>query len=378
MSRPVVTIVQRVLPQYRIPFFTGLRDRLDKSGISLRLVYGQEYPGTVPRTVECEAAWCRRITNRYIRLPGMELVWQPCLAQLEDSDLLIVEQANRLLVNTALIRNKKQRKVAYFGHGRNMQAGSSRSFRERYKRLLLGKADWWFAYTGMTADIVVGAGFPRDRITVVGNTIDTTAFSRDLAAVSADDRDALKVRLGLKESNIVLFCGGMNSGKRLGFVLEACLALRERLEDFAAIFIGDGPEMPLVEDAARRHPWLRCVGPLFAGDRAPYFRLGKVLLLPGSVGLAINDSFAAQVPLVTTDMPGHGPEIAYLENGVNGIMTRNDPGSYVEAVVSLLESESLQGRLMEGCKRSAERYTMENMIGNFAAGVARCLSRGKG
>lgn len=375
MSRPVVTIVQRVLPQYRIPFFSGLKDRLGKSGISLRLVYGQEFPGTVPRTVACDEEWCQRITNRYIRLAGLELVWQPCLAQFEGSDLIIVEQANRLLVNYSLIRKRKQRKVAYFGHGRNMQAGSDRSFRERGKRFLLGKADWWFAYTGMTADIVAGAGFPRDRITVVGNTIDTTAFSRELAAVSAHDREALKARLGLKGSNIVLFCGGMNGGKRLGFVLEACLALRGRLADFAAIFIGDGPELPLVEDAARRYPWIRCIGPLFAGARAPYFRLGKALLLPGSVGLAIIDGFVAQVPLITTDMPGHGPEIGYLENGVNGIMTRDDLGTYVEAIASLLASESLQGRLMEGCRRSAEKQTMENMIGNFAAGVEQCLSR---
>ena len=376
MKQPVVAIVQRVLPHYRIPFFTGLSRLLAESGVSLRLIYGQEYPETVPRTVDCREDWCRRISNRYLRLPGLELVWQPCLADVTDADLIIVEQANRLLTNVPILRSrgKRGRKVAYFGHGRTRRT-EGRYLREIFRRFLLRRVDWWFAYTGLTAENVAAAGFPRDRITTVNNTVDTESFSRDLAAVPAAEIAALAARLGISGDNVVLFCGGMDSGKRLDFALEACAALRRRLSDFEAIFIGDGPALPLVEEAARRCDWIHPAGALFGAARAPFFRLGRALLVPGPVGLVIADGFAAGTPLITTDIDGHGPEIAYLENGTNGIITTNTVHDYVDAVARFLESKPLRIRLAEGCRKSAQRYTMANMVGNFALGVEECLSR---
>lgn len=373
---PVVAFVQRVLPHYRIPFFTGLHRLLAESGISLRLIYGREFPDTVPRTVECREEWCRRISNRYVRFPGIELVWQPCLAEIEDADLVIVEQANRLLANVPILgsKGKRGRKVAYFGHGRKSRR-EGRRFREVYRQLQLRRVDWWFAYTGLTAADVAAAGFPRDRITTVNNTVDVESFSRDLAAVSAADISALAARIGISGENIVLFCGGMDDGKRLDFALEACVALRRRIPDFEAIFIGDGPVRLLVEEAARRSPWIHPAGALFGAARAPFFRLAAALLVPGPVGLLIADGFAAGTPLVTTDIAGHGPEIAYLENGGNGIITPNTLPDYVDAVANFLGTKALRRRLTKGCRHSAHRYTMANMIRNFASGVEECLSR---
>ena len=42
-------------------------------------------------------------------------------------------------------------------------------------------------------------------------------------------------------------------------------------------------------------------------------------LLPGAVGLGVLDSFAFDVPLVTVDLPYHGPEIDYVRDGENGV-----------------------------------------------------------
>ena len=49
-----VTIIQRILPHYRIPFFEALHRELGHAGIELQLIYGQEYPGTVPRSEPLE------------------------------------------------------------------------------------------------------------------------------------------------------------------------------------------------------------------------------------------------------------------------------------------------------------------------------------
>ena len=138
--------------------------------------------------------------------------------------------------------------------------------------------------------------------------------------------------------------------------------------------LGDGPEKHKAEAAAAHLSWVHYIGPVYGPDRVVYFKLGLALLMPGLVGLITVDSFVTQTPMFTTDLPDHGPEIAYLENGVNGVMTDYNVDSYADTVVAYLEDSSVQKKLKSGCKRSAQLYTLENMIGNFASGIQSCLS----
>ena len=89
------------------------------------------------------------------------------------------------------------------------------------------------------------------------------------------------------------------------------------------IFVGDGPDGASVRDAASRHEWMHWVGPRFGDERVPYMLLAELSLMPGGVGLGVLDSFALSVPLVTTSVPSQGPEIEYLEDGINGLIVEN-------------------------------------------------------
>jgi L-malate glycosyltransferase len=98
------------------------------------------------------------------------------------------------------------------------------------------------------------------------------------------------------------------------------------------------------------------------------------LLMPGLVGLVIVDSFVTCLPMFTTDTPIHSPEIAYLIQGVNGVMTPYAVEAYSRAVAEYLKNEAMQVALREGCSRSATIYTLENMVDNFTQGIKKCLS----
>lgn len=78
------------------------------------------------------------------------------------------------------------------------------------------------------------------------------------------------------------------------------------------------------------------------------------------------------MPIVTTDCRAHGPEIAYLHDGVNGIMTTNDVEAYSTAAVALCAMKK-GARLRVGCRVGAETYTLENMVQRFTDGIANCL-----
>jgi glycosyltransferase involved in cell wall biosynthesis len=371
-----VTVIQRVLPHYRVPFFTQLAESLAAEGISLQLLYGHERPGSVPRTVSLDEPWARRIHNRYLTISGLELVWQPCITELRGADLIIVEQANRLLLNYLLQGLGKffGFKIALWGHGRNLQSRVPTGFRERFKQALKHRVDWWFAYTQLTVDELIASGYPSTRITMVQNTIDTDELQRAVKKTTTDELATLREHLDLEGNNICVYCGSMHAEKRIDFLLAACRKIRDRMPDFQMLFIGDGPEQGQVCDAASTQSWIRYVGPKFGVERVPYMLLGKALLMPGLVGLVVVDSFVLRIPIVTTELPFHSPEIAYIENRTNGLLVHNDLETYVSSVCEYLSSPSMQSRLAAGCAASSTDLALGNMVGNFRDGVIACLA----
>lgn len=376
-SNKRVVILQRVLPHYRIPFVSRLRQTLAESGFDLRLIYGQEKRGSLPATVELDEPWALRITNRYLPTPAGEFVWQPCWRSLPHADLLIVEQANRLLINYLLqwYWRREGRVLAYWGHGRDFQAGDRNGVSARLRSLMNSRVDWWFAYTRLSAAIVAADGFPRERISIVGNSIDTNALKRTIAAVNAGQIRALREQLRLEAGPVALYCGGLYPEKKIAYLLEAAGRLRQRIEHFNLILVGSGPEEAAVGRAAAGCSWIHHIGADYGVQRAVCFALSDVMLMPGAVGLAIVDSFAAGVPLFTTDTPGHGPEIAYLESGGNGVMTSPAVEEYVATVAGYLAAPERLAMLRQGCQASAERITLEAMTRNFSAGIMAALAR---
>lgn len=371
-----VTIVQRVLPHYRLPFYHHLNNALANVGISFHLVYGQEELGTVPKTAITEEPWATLAPNTYWHIGGQELVWQKTPRKYLETDLLIVEQANRLLNNYPLIFFRRPgRKLAFWGHGRNMQ-DCGYSLKEAVKKRLAGKVDWWFAYTDISKQEVSKSGFPADRITTVNNSIDTETLQKNLANVQQRQVDDIFAHFNITSPQFTcLYCGGLYPDKKLDFLVSACEKVQKALPEFSLIVVGGGPEEYKIQEAAARFHWLHYAGPKFGTELAPFFKCTKALLMPGLVGLVVIDSFVAGVPLFTTDNKIHSPEIAYLRHGENGIITSYDEEAYSEAVISFLKG-SLPD-LSKGCLQSAHEYTLDNMVANFANGIQQCLSMEK-
>ena len=139
------------------------------------------------------------------------------------------------------------------------------------------------------------------------------------------------------------------------------------------IFIGSGPDSELVEKASASNSWIHYLGAISGRERVKYFKLASVQLIPGSVGLGILDSFALETPIITTINNQHGPEIEYLENGINGMITKNTLEDYSNTVTDILNKNKYL-ELVNGCTRSAKDYSIEKMVENFKKGILSCLN----
>ena len=189
-----------------------------------------------------------------------------------------------------------------------------------------------------------------------------------------DDLLIAREKYNIFSKNTAIFCGGMYEQKRLDFLLEACLLIRQKVKDFSIIFIGAGKDDMKVVAFARTHEWVHYPGTSYDdNEKGCLFGLSKLLLMPGLVGLVVLDSFALETPLVTTNYPFHSPEVDYIVNEYNGIITQNNINAYSERVIELLSDDEQLNKLQTGCNHSSQKYTIQKMANLFGDGVLNAL-----
>ena len=121
--------------------------------------------------------------------------------------------------------------------------------------------------------------------------------------------------------------------------------------------------------------WFHWLGALYGREKAEVFSIANLHLLPGAVGLNIVDSFSLLTPLVTVKLDTHGPEIYYLEHGVNGVMTENNVDVFTSEVCKLLRDRAALKLLIKGCDKARKKYTIENMVDRFVEGILLALNK---
>ncbi len=379
MSKIQLLIVQQVFKQYRLAFYQQLSHELACKGIELTLCF------SLPQGVDLAKAdnvttppgsFAKLVTLRRFG----PLVWQH-VPGTTTFDLVIVEQANRHLLNYLLLLQRllyPKPKLVFWGHGFNHQAAPGLwSFcKEYYKKLLLRLPDGFFAYTQGVADYAARSGLNPKHITVLNNSIDTSAFASKVQLLRQQEYRPPERPFTL------LFCGALYPDKQLTLLLQTSRQLYEMGLICRLIVLGDGPDRMLLENEKLSQltyqtqtgqlPWLDYRGACFDDDKAEAYAQADLVLHPGLLGLAVLDAFAAGLPVVTTDFCGHSPELAYLQHGVNGLVV--PAADLTTAVQNLLQSEAQLHALAIAALQSAGRYSLPAMVNAFTVGVCEIMA----
>jgi len=370
-----VVIAVPTMPHYRLRLFELLAENLAREGVKLEVVYGNPNPEQAAKRdlVELAAPVGVKIKNYWL---NETVLHQAIFGKALKADLVIVLNANGHPLNFLLCIATKLGgpKLGFWVYNRRSQI-HERTVKERIRRCLTRFGTWWFAYTDMARDYLLADGIPNARITTLNNSVDLTRFRADLTAVTAEQLQAFRQLHGIPaDAPVGLYCGGLHRDKRLDFFCRAIASIQAARPDFHMLIVGDGSQRAPVLQAAAADARVHYLGPAFGHDKALCFRLARLFLCPGLVGLAILDAFAAGLPLLTTDIPNHSPEIVYLDHERNGLMTSHDVEQYTGAVVDLLDSESRLDSMRQAALASAKSYGIENMAERFAGGILACLN----
>jgi glycosyltransferase involved in cell wall biosynthesis len=381
--RPKVVIAQKSLSAYRTGFYEGLRAELEDRGIELLLVFGNPFGADAMKADSADLPWAINRPSRFVRMRSRQLIWQPIWDIVRDADLVIVEQASKLLLNYLLLIRQQMKngpRVALWGHGVNLQRQNASWLGELLKSRYSRFPHWWFAYTSGVSERVNNLGYPSDRITVVQNSIDTRSLKSQIDAVTERELVEFRAATGTTPGLTGLFLGSLYKEKRLEFLLNAADRIAEECPGFVLVVAGDGPQRSVVERHARTRPWVQSLGRVDGSMRATALRAADVLLMPGLVGLVVLDAFVAEAPLITTAIDFHSPEIEYLVDGQNGVMVTRwqDSGEYASTVAELLRNQDRLAVLRKGCRIATKIYTNEEMVIRFVNGIENALGRNAG
>ena len=360
---------------YRKPFHELLRSILAQHDVNYTVFYSDLGKKDRFKNDTVEIDWGKKVPLS--RFP-YEIEYQHVLRVARYYDLVIIQQENKLAANYLLIIASVfgLMKVAYFGHGRNFQSRNPNGRSERFKRFWATKVDWWFGYTDETRRHVESLDFPPERITVFNNAVDTSEIRRFADAVTSEKLGLLRSELALIGTHIGVFVGGIYPDKRMDFLIAAADQVRKRIPEFELLVIGGGSDLQLVENLAQDRPWIRVLGPRFGQEKVELMMLGHLFLMPGLVGLAVIDAATAGLPTVTTAFPYHSPEIAYINDGLNGVIVQDwkNSAAYGNAVADLFTAPERLNAMRAAALRMADSLTIETMAERFAEGVLKVLS----
>lgn len=373
-----VVIVQHRLLHYRVELFELMRKYLSDEKIVLHLIHGGPSIKEALRKDVGSLNWSSKITNKFITIKGVDIIWQQLPGIVNTCDLLVLMQENRIISNYPQILKRKffNKKIAYWGHGQNLQSSNPSGIKETWKKKWLKSVDWWFAYTSSTVKYLSNQGFSQDKITCLNNAIDVNTFKVQLESITDNTLQQLREELNVTDSTpIGVFCGSLYPEKRLDLMLDAIDLIREKIPDFTVIVIGDGPSASAVKESTKNKPWVQLVGVKKGIEKAKYYRLASIILNPGLVGLHILDSFCAGVPMATTDDALHSPEYDYLENGRNGLVTKGTAIDYAKSIIELLDNESVLNEMKRKAFLDSQKYTVETMAKTFSDGIISALGK---
>jgi len=347
-----LAVQQRVLPNYRAPFFDLLASACDR-GMSLFTGLPRPREGITPAgALQMGNYWPGQ--NVHILGGALYLCYQRGLIRWLtewDPDALVMEANPRYLSTSSAVRwmHARGRRVIGWGLGASPLSGPLSAFRQKRRLSFLGQFDALIAYSQRGAEEYAAMGFPRAYIFVAHNSV-----------LPAPTHKAERSDLNARPA--ILYVGRLQARKRVDALLRACAQMPRAPR---LVIVGDGPERARLELLAKQvYPSAEFAGARHGAELKPYFLDADLFVLPGTGGLAVQEAMSYGLPVIVARGDGTQDDLVRAENGWQ------IPPDDFEALVTVMKtalSDRAQLRAMgtQSFRITAEEINIEKMVEVF-------------
>ncbi|HSK87361.1 MAG TPA: glycosyltransferase family 4 protein [Anaerolineales bacterium] len=349
-----LALQQRVLPNYRAPFFDLLASACD-GGMGLFTGLPRAVEG-IATTDKLRVADYHLGRNLHLFSGSLYLCYQTGLIDWFKNwnpDALIVEANPRYLSTSAAVRWMHARGKPVIGwglgtgtKGKGVEVKGWAGFIHQFDALL--------AYSQRGVNEYAALGFPREKVFVAHNS------------VSAPPSVALDHRPQTTDRFTILFVGRLQARKRVDDLLRACAQLESKPH---LVIVGDGPEREKLQAIAREiYPEAEFVGAKHGAELKPYFAEADLFVLPGTGGLAIQEAMSYGLPVIVAQGDGTQDDLVRKGNG-----WQIPPDDFKALVSTMKEALSDVARLRtmgaESHRIVMEEINIEKMVETFVAAL---------
>jgi len=358
-----VGLVQRVLPNYRAPFFNALGQTCDNG---LGVFAGQPRPDEMIKPADdLQDAVLTRGKNFHFFSGRLYLCLQVGLLDWLSEwnpDALIVEANPRYLRTPAAVRwmQQRSRPVIGWGLGAPPLSGFLSPLRRFRRKQFIQQFDALITYSQTGASEYAALGFPQDRIFVAVNAV--TPPPPHPLPVRTPPEQVLKPH--------VLFVGRLQERKNLDNLLAACSKLPPALQP-ELVIVGDGPARESLTRLAQEvYPAAIFTGALYDEALAEQFRTADLFVLPGTGGLAIQQAMSYGLPVIAAQADGTQADLVRPENGWQ--VPPDDIPALKSALIQALSNLPVLRKMgAESYRIVAQEINLDEMVSVFVEALNR-------
>jgi glycosyltransferase involved in cell wall biosynthesis len=348
-----LALQQRVLPNYRVPFFDLLASACD-GGMILFTGLPRPIEG-ITTAKELLIADYRLGKNVHLFSGSFYLCYQKGLLDWlkeQNPDALIMEANPRYLSTQAAVNWMHGRNKPVIGWGLGAPSPlrpspTGRGGGVRVWSSFINQFDAMVSYSQRGADEYSALGFPREKIFVAHNSV-SPAPSHPLPSRSST----------FNSQPVILFVGRLQARKKVDSLLRACA----EIQNVRLVIVGDGPERAALESLAKdTYPNAEFVGAKHGGELKPYFAEADLFVLPGTGGLAVQEVMSYGLPIIVAQGDGTQDDLVRDGNG-----WQIPPDDFEALVAAMKDALSDVARLRRMGEESYRIVREEINIGKMA------------
>jgi glycosyltransferase involved in cell wall biosynthesis len=357
-------ILQRVLTDYRVPFFDYLAGQFPAG---IEIAAGEPRPEEQIVSGKPNVCGFHAVRNIHVMKGGMYLCQQVGVIEWLEQfqpDALIVEANPRYLATPQFVRWMRQHNRPVVGWGLGVPPGGT--LRANIRLAFLKQFDALLTYSRAGKAQYGSAGIPEDSVFVAPN-----------AAAFRPIGEAPVHRVSFEDSPaVVIFVGRLQARKRVDLLLQACAQLEPDIQP-GLVIVGDGPEKAALQAlAAQIYPKTEFTGDLRGSALDDRFRAADLFALPGTGGLALQQALSFALPAIAAEGDGTQMDLVRPDNG--WLVKPGDLESLKTALRQALGNPlDLMIKGQESFRIVRDEVNMERMAGAFESAVRFALERGK-
>ena len=318
-------LFSNIYPYYAKAFWTLLVERIENI-----LIGFQFHDNRGIKLVDIESSYSKEYQNKFfvlknILIKNKHLVYQfgvisRCITWNIDKAIFLGDAKVFSTWIASLICRIRGIEVIYWTHG---FYGKENFIKLIIRKLFYSLANKFIVYERRGKKLMVEAGFKKDNIYVIFNSLDYELNKKIYSTLDSNNRASVLKFFSDPDKPLITFIGRLTPQKKLNLLIEAVNEINKKSYKLNLLIIGDGNERDKLEKIAVKglnKKQIHFYGELYEDEVAGELLFHSNLCVsPGNVGLTAIHSLSFGTPVLTHDnFDNQMPEVQAIENGVNG------------------------------------------------------------